>query len=64
MFRSEGPRHTHVSQGLKHLGRQHADFQTKRDGRYLIQLRAESSEACPHKTDPYFDFERGQRVRG
>ena len=32
VFRSEGPRHTLVQQGLNHLGLQHSDFQAKRGG--------------------------------
>ena len=36
----------------------HADFQAKRGGRHIIQLRAEPFEACPHEPDPSFDFER------
>ena len=58
MFRSEGPRHSPVQQGLNHLGLQHIDFQTKRGGRAIIQLRAELFDACPHETDSSFDFER------
>ena len=47
VFRAEGPRHTCVQQGLSHLGLQDADFQTIREGRDVIQPRAELSEACP-----------------
>ena len=58
VFRSEGPRHTPAQQGLSHLGFQHSEFQAKRGGRPIIQLRAESFEACPHETDPSVGFER------
>ena len=58
VFRSEGPRHTPVQQRLNHLGLQHSDFQAKRGGCAVIQLRAQPFEACPHETDPSVDFER------
>ena len=58
VFRSEGPRHTPVEQGLNHLGLQHSDFQAEGGGRPIIQLRAEPFEACSHETDPSVDFER------
>ena len=57
-FRSEFPRHTPVLQGVHKLGLQHSDFQAKGDGRIIIQLRAEPSEAYSHETDPSVDFER------
>jgi len=49
VFRSEGPCHIPVQQGLNHLGLQHSDFQAK---------GGEQFEAFPHKTDPSVDFER------
>ena len=58
VFCSEGSRHTPVQQRLNHLGLLHSDFQTKRGGRPIIQLRAEPFEACLHDTDPSVDFER------
>ena len=58
VFCPEGPRHTPVQQSLDNLDLQQADFQTKWNSRPIIQLRAESFEACPHETDPSFDFER------
>ena len=58
VFRSEGPRHTPVQQGLNHLGLQHWDFQANGGGRPIIQLRTERSEACPHETGLSVDFER------
>ena len=48
---------THPYSSLNYLGLQHTDFQTKWSGRPIIQLRAEPFEACPHETDPSFDFE-------
>ena len=58
VLRAEGPRHTPVQQSLNYLGHQHADFQTKWSGHPIIQLRTKPFEACPHETDPSFDFER------
>ena len=43
---------------VNHVGLQHADFQAKRGGRHIIQLRAEPFEECPHEMDRSFDFER------
>ena len=57
VLRAEGPRHTPVQQSFNYLGLQHTDFQTKWSGRPVIQLRSEPFEACPHGTDPSFDFE-------
>ena len=57
-LRAEGPRHTAVQQSHNFLGHQHTDFHTKWSGRPIIQLRVEPCEACPHKKDPSFDFER------
>ena len=39
VFRSEGPRHTPVQQGLNRLGFQHSDFKAKAGGRPIIQLQ-------------------------
>ena len=58
VFRADAPRHAPVQQGFNHLALQHADSYTERGGRHMIQLRAETSEAYPHDTDPSFDFER------
>ena len=58
VFGVEGPRHAPLQQCLSHLGLQHADCQAKPYGRHIIQLRAKAFEACPHETDPPFDFER------
>ena len=58
VLRAEGPRHTAVHQSLNYLSLQHTGFQTKWSGRPVIQLRSEPFEACPHETDPSFDFER------
>ena len=58
VFRSEGPHHTPVQQGLHHLGLQHSDFTAKCGGRPVIQLRAEPFEACPRETGDAVDFER------
>ena len=58
VFRSQGPRHTPVQQGLNHLGLQHSAFQTNRGDRPIMKLRAEPFEACLHETDPLVDFER------
>ena len=57
VFRVESTPNTSVLQGLNHLGPQHADFQTKRGCLPIVQLRSEPFEACPHETDPSFDFE-------
>ena len=56
VWRAEGPRHTAVQQSPNDLSLQHTDFQTKWSGRLIIQLRAKPFEACPHGTDPSFDF--------
>ena len=61
-FRSEGPRHTSVQQGLNHLVRQRSDFQAKGGGRPIAQLRAEPFVACPYETDLPVDSEREVRV--
>ena len=58
LVRSEGPRHAPEQQGLSHLGLQHADFQTMRGGRPIIQAWAEPFGACPQKMDPSVNFER------
>ena len=62
VLRAEGPRHTPLEQSPNYLGLQHMDLQTKWSGRPIIQLRAEPFEACPHETDPSFDFERELRA--
>ena len=62
VFRSEGPRHTPVQQGLNYLGLQRSDFQAKRGGCPIVHLWAEPCEACPHETDPSVDFEREASV--
>lgn len=46
-FHTEGPRHAPVWQGVSCLGCQYAGCQNKRDGRHIIQPRAERCEACP-----------------
>ena len=58
VFRSEGPRHISVQQGLNHLGLQHADFQRKGGGRPIILLRSELIERCPHETGTSVSLER------
>ena len=57
VFRAEGPRPTPARQCLNHLGLQHADFQANRGRLRVVQLLSEPPEACPHETDPSFDFE-------
>ena len=57
VFRSEGPRHTSVEQGLNHLSLQQSYLKAKGSGRPIIQLRAEPFEACSHEADPWVYFE-------
>ena len=59
VFRSEGPRHTPVQQGLNRLGFQHSDIRAKAGGRPIIQLQDGPFKACSHdEADPSVDFER------
>ena len=58
VFRSEGPHHTPVQQGLNRLGLQYSDFRAKGGSRPIIQLRAEPPEAGSDETAPSVDFER------
>ena len=58
VFPAWSPRHTPVQQSLNGLGLQHADFQTKRGRRRIVQPRAEPSEAGPHETNPSISRER------
>ena len=52
-------RRSEPSEALRAEGlRQTPVQQTKWSCRPIIQLRAEPFEACPHETDPSFDFER------
>ena len=41
VFRSKGPRHTPLQQGVNHLGLLHSEFQAMGGGRPIIYLRAE-----------------------
>ena len=55
---TESPPHKYVQLRLNHLGPQHADFRTGRGHLHIVQLRAETFEACRHETNPSLDFER------
>ena len=56
VFRSEGPRHTPVEQGLNHLSLQQSDLKAKGGNRPIVQLRPLPFEAFPHGTDPLVDL--------
>ena len=56
VLRAEGPRHTPVVSITSAFSVR--TFRLKWSRPPIIQLRAEPLEACPHETDPSFDFER------
>ena len=60
VLRAEGPCRTPVQQSIGYLDLQNTDFQTMWSGRPIIRLRFEMFEACPHETDPSFDFTRSR----
>ena len=58
VFRSEGPPHIPVQQGLNHFGIQHSDLKATGSGRPTILLPAEPFEPFSHEADPPVDFDR------